>query len=114
MPVALSVAFTCAFGTELPDGSVTVPLMAPRNVWAFVAKLNVRTTSTARNNLRITSTPLVEIFCTSDHSPLQVERSPPKCMHPAPAAHRTLALDNEEENAASDQNGFMCKDATAN
>src|SRR6266849_3391226 len=57
IPVAVSVAFTCAFGTELPDGSVTVPLMAPRNVWAFAAKLKVRITSTTRNNLRIHTPP---------------------------------------------------------
>ena len=33
-PVAASVAFTWALGTTRPEGSVTVPLMAPRNVCA--------------------------------------------------------------------------------
>src|SRR6266436_2768158 len=58
MPVALSVAFTCAFGTEPPDGSVTVPLIAPRNVCAFAAAPKLRIITTARNNRLITSTPL--------------------------------------------------------
>src|SRR5712671_5737143 len=57
MPVALSVAFTCAFGTELPDGSVTVPLIAPRNVCAFAATPNVKIITTARNNRLILPPP---------------------------------------------------------
>ncbi len=36
MPVEVSSAFTCAPATEASEGSVTVPLMAPRNVCAFV------------------------------------------------------------------------------
>ncbi len=60
MPVVLSVAFTCAFGTELPDGSVTVPLMAPRNVCAFAPTPNVKITNNARNNRLILPPPLIE------------------------------------------------------
>src|SRR6202011_3783561 len=39
-PVPVLVAFTLAPATTAPDGSVTVPLMAPRNVWAFPATAN--------------------------------------------------------------------------
>src|SRR5882724_11696911 len=46
MLVADSVAFTVAFGTAAPDGSVTVPLMAPRKVWLFA----VTTTTRVRSN----------------------------------------------------------------
>src|SRR5439155_532462 len=35
MPVAFSVALTLALGTNAPDGSNTVPLMAPRKVCAL-------------------------------------------------------------------------------
>src|SRR6266436_7843680 len=45
-PVADSVALTVAFGTAAPDGSVTVPLMAPRKVWLFA----VTTTTRVRSN----------------------------------------------------------------
>src|SRR5882762_4953876 len=44
MPVADSVALTWAFGTTAPEGSVTVPLIEPRNVWAFAAAASERTT----------------------------------------------------------------------
>src|SRR6267142_2272855 len=57
MPVATSVAFTCAFGTELPDGSVTVPLIAPRKVCAFAATPKVKIITTARNNRLILPPP---------------------------------------------------------
>jgi hypothetical protein len=40
MPVPVLVAFTLAPATTAPDGSVKVPLMAPRNVWAFPATAN--------------------------------------------------------------------------
>src|SRR6266478_5465514 len=56
-PVALSVAFTCAFGTTLPDGSVTVPLIAPRNVWPFTATASDKTTRIAKTRRFIKSTP---------------------------------------------------------
>src|SRR5216684_4286585 len=48
MPVALSVAFTAALGTDAPDGSVTVPLIVPRNVWAFAATASDKTTRIAK------------------------------------------------------------------
>src|SRR5712664_3740765 len=60
MPVLVSVAFTCALGTELPDGSDTVPLMAPRNVCAFAPTPNVKITNNARNNRLILPPPLIE------------------------------------------------------
>src|SRR5579859_1072280 len=44
-PVATSVALTCAFGTTAPDGSLTVPLMAPRNVWALAAIVTLSRTN---------------------------------------------------------------------
>src|SRR6266704_5537049 len=56
-PVALSVAFTCAFGTTPPDGSVTVPLIAPRNVWPFTATASDKTTRIAKTRRFIKSTP---------------------------------------------------------
>src|SRR6266576_1703522 len=57
MPVALSVAFTAAFGTTAPDGSVTVPLIAPRNVCAFTPTANDKTTRIAKTRRFIISTP---------------------------------------------------------
>src|SRR5438309_177981 len=49
MPVAFSVALTVAPGTSAPDGSVTVPLMAPRNVWACAfSPLSTKTRATAQ------------------------------------------------------------------
>src|SRR6266404_1272418 len=48
--VATSVAFTVAFGTTAPDGSVTVPLIAPRNVCAFATTPKLKIINTARNN----------------------------------------------------------------
>src|SRR6266851_4334047 len=48
MPVADSVAFTWTFGTTAPEGSTTVPLMEPRNVWAFAATASERTTRIAK------------------------------------------------------------------
>src|SRR5260370_37228374 len=65
MPVAVSVAFTCAFGTELPDGSVTVPLMAPRNVCAFTATPKLKITITASNNRLILPPPLFDFQSSS-------------------------------------------------
>ena len=57
MPVALSVAFTCAFGTTPPEGSVTVPLIAPRNVWPFMATASDKTKRIAKTRRFIKSTP---------------------------------------------------------
>src|SRR6266567_2149392 len=57
MPVVLSVAFTWAFGTTPPDGSVTVPLIAPRNVWPFTATASDKTTRIAKTRRFIKSTP---------------------------------------------------------
>src|SRR5258708_14591032 len=57
MPVELSVAFTCAFGTEAPEGSVTVPLIAPRNVCAFTPTASDKTTRIAKTRRFIFSTP---------------------------------------------------------
>src|SRR5690242_9805087 len=48
MPVVVSVALTVALGTTPPDGSVTVPLMAPRKVWALAA-------TASENAMRITT-----------------------------------------------------------
>src|SRR6266571_3542712 len=57
MPVAVSVAFTWAFGTTAPDGSVTVPLIAPRNVWAFVAAASANITGAAKRKRLMFVTP---------------------------------------------------------
>src|SRR6266702_7700342 len=57
MPVVLSVAFTWAFGTIPPDGSVTVPLIAPRNVWPFTATASDKTARIAKTRRFIKSTP---------------------------------------------------------
>src|SRR5260370_26372419 len=57
MLVAVSVAFTWAFGTTAPDGSVTVPLIAPRNVWAFVAAASANITVAARRKRLMFVTP---------------------------------------------------------
>src|SRR5258708_33540146 len=57
MPVALSVAFTAALGPDAPDGSDTVPLIAPRNVCAFAATANDKTTRIAKTRRFIKSTP---------------------------------------------------------
>src|SRR2546427_6532870 len=57
MPVVDSVAFTAALGTTLPDGSVTVPLIAPRNVCASAATANDKTTRIANTRRFIISTP---------------------------------------------------------
>src|SRR5882762_5225818 len=48
MPVADSVALTWAFGTTAPEGSTTVPLIEPRNVWAFAATASDKTTRIAK------------------------------------------------------------------
>src|SRR6266478_598680 len=48
IPFADCVAFTWAFGTTAPEGSTTVPLMEPRNVWAFAATASERTTRIAK------------------------------------------------------------------
>src|SRR5579859_4391836 len=48
-PVATSVALTCAFGTTAPDGSLTVPLMAPRNVWALAAIVTLSRTNKTKS-----------------------------------------------------------------
>src|ERR1700737_2136194 len=62
MPVPVLVAFPLAPATTAPDGSVTVPLIAPRNVWAFPATANraratkipsVRLISLLQQNLNI-------------------------------------------------------------
>src|SRR6266851_3666246 len=57
MPVLLSVALTAAFGTTAPDGSVTAPLIAPRNVCAFAATPSDKTTRIAKTRRFIISTP---------------------------------------------------------
>src|SRR5258708_3370719 len=57
MPVAVSVAFTWAFGTTAPDGSVTVPLIAPRNVWAFAAAASAKIMVAARRKRLMFVTP---------------------------------------------------------
>src|SRR5260370_33279148 len=80
MPVAVSVAFTCAFGTEPPDGSVTVPLMAPRNVCAFAPTPNVKITNNARNNRLILPPPLIEFS-----EQLTSARAQPAPQYPAAA-----------------------------
>jgi hypothetical protein len=48
--VETSVAFTFALGTNAPDGSLTVPLMDPRKVWAFAATTTVRRTNNTKSN----------------------------------------------------------------
>ncbi len=57
MLVAVSVAFTWAFGTTAPDGSVTVPLIAPRNVWAFIAAASANITVAAKRKRLMFITP---------------------------------------------------------
>src|SRR5260221_11730224 len=97
MPVALSVAFTVAFGTELPDGSVTVPLIAPRNVCAFAANPKLKIIiSTARKNRFIlpppdrfseqlvSPRPLLPRAATlnsANHTPYLKRTTPPKCTY---------------------------------
>src|SRR5882757_4018783 len=53
MPVALLTALTWAPGTTAPDGSVTVPLIAPRNVCAVAGSPTESTNSIATISLRI-------------------------------------------------------------
>src|SRR5215467_5677519 len=55
--VAVSVALTVAFGTTPPDGSVTVPLMVPRKVWAFAATASDKAIRIATARRFIDSTP---------------------------------------------------------
>src|SRR5215469_16403984 len=50
MLVETSVAFTFALGTYAPDGSLTVPLMDPRQVWAFAATATARKTTNTKSN----------------------------------------------------------------
>src|SRR5882724_198847 len=61
MPVEFSVALTWAFGTTAPEGSETVPLIAPRNVCAFTPTASDRTTRIARTRRFMIHTPLIEI-----------------------------------------------------
>src|SRR5260370_32217219 len=71
MSVPVLVAFTLAPAPIAPDGSVTVPLMAPRNVWAFPATANSATAtkipsmcliSLLQQNLNILATRWVQLF----------------------------------------------------
>ena len=50
IPVAVFAAFTLAPATTAPDGSVTLPLIAPRNVCAYpvTEKKSTRTNDTAK------------------------------------------------------------------
>src|SRR6476646_1069101 len=57
MPVAFSVALTVAPATAAPDGSVTVPLIAPRNVWLF-AVTTTRSANNTADNHRFIYSPL--------------------------------------------------------
>src|SRR5215469_9878442 len=56
-PVAASTASTFAPGSTAPEGSVTTPLMPPRNVWARlaigVASTTANTSSTTVDTLRV-------------------------------------------------------------
>src|SRR5215475_13830368 len=56
-PVAASTASTVAPGTTAPEGSVTEPLMPPRNVWARLAigaaSRSANTSSTTVDTLRV-------------------------------------------------------------
>src|SRR6266436_5858199 len=72
MPVADSVAFTAALGTTAPDGSVTVPLMAPRNVWAFAATASERTKRIAKTKRFI-----------GQHPPYRDQKNAPTRRHSA-------------------------------
>src|SRR5437879_8316181 len=71
MPVPELVAFTLAPATTAPDGSVTVPLMAPRNVWAFPATASrasaikipsIRLISLLQQNLNILAQGWVQVY----------------------------------------------------
>src|ERR1700722_13001340 len=53
MPVALFVALTEAPGTTAPEGSVTVPLIAPRYVCAVAGKTTENTNNTIAKNFFI-------------------------------------------------------------
>src|SRR6266481_5210138 len=72
IPVVLSVAFTVALGTTAPEGSVTVPLMAPRNVWAFAATASERATRIAKTRRFI-----------GQHPPYRDQKNAPTCRHSA-------------------------------
>src|SRR5215831_1795455 len=61
MPVAISVALTAAFGTNPPDGSVTVPLIVPRKVCALAATASENAMRTAITRRFIDSIPPFEI-----------------------------------------------------
>src|SRR6266404_4090304 len=86
IPVALSVAFTCAFGTELPDGSVTVPLIAPRNVCAFAATPKVKIITNPRNNRLILPPPsrFSEQLTSTQSTPNCLRLRADFCRPPAP------------------------------
>src|SRR5260221_899825 len=113
MPVALSVAFTVAFGTELPDGSVTVPLIAPRNVCAFAANPKLKIiSSTARKNRFILPPPdrfseqlasprpllpRAATLTSANHTPLfEKNHSPKTHHHAAPGCTASLPSTMEE------------------
>src|ERR1035437_7875606 len=59
-PVDFSGAVTCASETSAPDGSVTVPLIAPRNVCPQAA-IPRDNTSTTANHVRFILRPFCEI-----------------------------------------------------
>src|SRR6266850_2417261 len=72
IPVEFSVAFTVALGTTAPDGSVTIPLMEPRNVWAFAATASERTTRIAKTKRFI-----------GQHPPYRDQKNAPRRRHSA-------------------------------
>src|SRR5882724_13155386 len=72
MPVEDSVAFTAALGTTAPDGSVTVPLMAPRHVWASAATASERTKSITKTRRFI-----------GQHPPYRDQKNAPTRRHSA-------------------------------
>src|SRR5579859_1258423 len=67
MPVALFVAFTAAPGTTAPDGSVTVPLIAPRYVCALAGMpTKNRNSITTKNFFILSVLPLSSFYKWTD------------------------------------------------
>src|SRR6266700_6395283 len=63
MEVALFVALMCAPGTTAPEGSVTVPLIAPRNVCALAGTTNNRTNKSTTSSCFIFDFLSIAYFC---------------------------------------------------
>src|SRR5579863_9866183 len=126
MPVATSVAFTWALGTEPPEGSVTVPLIAPRKVCAFIANPKDKMITTARNNRFMLSPPkrisesrdgvrtapqwpLCRQLTSANHSPLPEKCTPGKAAPLGTGCTVCPALDNWKRKPARNQFGSVMR-----